>query len=314
MEAKRGRQGSISLEGKRGRQGSISGRLRACSDLEESGLITKNDKSLLKDLIISNDQGLRVAMDRYEEGDATALETLLRRARFGTASSIDLMDGLDLDFLAAMGPDDEGAALDDPYLEEFDAAAARYSSSNGGSRYNLRRMSFDTLFGGAESHPRSDSIASIGISYGLANDTVFGESSGTDSELEGLSSVFAGDDSPYVRHARALEASLKTHTKRTTKPRLPPTSSSPNKVSMRPKRQTQETAPLRAMLQRATATEREASPERTHLTSAQILQIPKFSMADGPSLSKFIGAYSRESRRERIQRSALPCDHPVTIL
>ena len=35
-------------EMKRIRGGSISGRLRACSDLEENGFISKADKSLLK--------------------------------------------------------------------------------------------------------------------------------------------------------------------------------------------------------------------------------------------------------------------------
>ena len=65
------------------------------------------------------------------------------------------------------------------------------------------------------------------------------------------------------------------------------------------------------------------SEHRVPMTSSQILQIPKYSMSDGkakknrapltfsvsnkndilgPSLIKFMGAYSRESRKERIQR------------
>lgn len=59
---------------KRGRSGSISGRLRAASDLEEIGWIDKNQKGLIKDLIISGDSTLRSALDKYENGDAHDLE------------------------------------------------------------------------------------------------------------------------------------------------------------------------------------------------------------------------------------------------
>ena len=59
---------------KRGRSGSISGRLRAASDLEEIGWIDKNQKGVIKDLIISGDSTLRNALDKYENGDAHDLE------------------------------------------------------------------------------------------------------------------------------------------------------------------------------------------------------------------------------------------------
>ena len=59
---------------KRGRSGSISGRLRAASDLEEIGWIDKNQKGIIKDLIISGDLTLRNALDKYEHGDAHDLE------------------------------------------------------------------------------------------------------------------------------------------------------------------------------------------------------------------------------------------------
>ena len=59
---------------KRGRSGSISGRLRAASDLEEIGWIDKSQKGVIKDLIISGDQTLRNALDKYENGDAGDLE------------------------------------------------------------------------------------------------------------------------------------------------------------------------------------------------------------------------------------------------
>lgn len=59
---------------KRGRSESISGRLRAASDLEEIGWIDKAQKGVIKDLIISGDETLRCALDKYENGDAHDLE------------------------------------------------------------------------------------------------------------------------------------------------------------------------------------------------------------------------------------------------
>lgn len=59
---------------KRGRSESISGRLRAASDLEEIGWIDKTQKGVIKDLIISGDETLRCALDKYENGDAHDLE------------------------------------------------------------------------------------------------------------------------------------------------------------------------------------------------------------------------------------------------
>lgn len=59
---------------KRQRAGSISGRLRSASDLEERGLIDKSQKGILKDLIISGDSELHVALDMYDRGDTSQLE------------------------------------------------------------------------------------------------------------------------------------------------------------------------------------------------------------------------------------------------
>ena len=62
---------------KRSRSESISGRLRAASDLEEIGWIDKSQKGVIKDLIISGDETLRRALDKYEDGDAHDLEGAL---------------------------------------------------------------------------------------------------------------------------------------------------------------------------------------------------------------------------------------------
>eukprot|EP00981_Chlorochromonas_danica_P006494 scaffold1403_cov180-Ochromonas_danica.AAC.21 len=58
---------------KRIRAGSISCRLRAASDLEESGFIDKHQKGLIKDLIISGDATLQTLLDKYERGDRQEL-------------------------------------------------------------------------------------------------------------------------------------------------------------------------------------------------------------------------------------------------
>mmetsp|Transcript_23276 Transcript_23276/g.34169 ORF Transcript_23276/g.34169 Transcript_23276/m.34169 type:complete len:415 (-) Transcript_23276:298-1542(-) len=83
---------------KRPRAGSISGRLRAASDLEESGFIDRFQKGLLKDKIIAGDPALQAALDKYDRGDASDLEAIIKSGGL-TADTVDLLDGLDLDFL-----------------------------------------------------------------------------------------------------------------------------------------------------------------------------------------------------------------------
>ncbi|KAF0768988.1 hypothetical protein AaE_002736, partial [Aphanomyces astaci] len=67
--------GSLTLPStKRNRSGSISGRLLSASDLEEKGFIDRYQKGVLKDLIISGDEKLQKALETFEQGDPTALE------------------------------------------------------------------------------------------------------------------------------------------------------------------------------------------------------------------------------------------------
>ena len=73
---------------KRGRSGSISGRLRAASDLEEIGWIDKNQKGIIKDLIISGDLTLRNALDKYEHGDAHDLEGMQIKLEIATSIAV----------------------------------------------------------------------------------------------------------------------------------------------------------------------------------------------------------------------------------
>lgn len=84
--------------GKRMRSGSISSRLQSTTYLEEKGLIDKSQKEILKDLIISGDSSLKVALDKFEEGDCTILEDMIKTGSFQfNRSDIDLLDDLDLD-------------------------------------------------------------------------------------------------------------------------------------------------------------------------------------------------------------------------
>ncbi len=66
---------------KRARAVSISQRLRSVSDLEESGVIDKSQKGVLKDLVISGDEALQAALDMYEGGDLGPLSILMKQGK-----------------------------------------------------------------------------------------------------------------------------------------------------------------------------------------------------------------------------------------
>jgi len=87
--------------GKRARAGSVSGRLRSASDLEENGIIDRQQKGVLKDLIIAGDEALQAALDRYEMGDKSSLQNMIQSGALSdrVSTDIDLLGDLDLDFL-----------------------------------------------------------------------------------------------------------------------------------------------------------------------------------------------------------------------
>jgi hypothetical protein len=88
--------------GKRARSGSISGRLRSASEyLEDKGLIDRETKGILKDLIIIGDEELQEAIDRYEGGDPSLLEEMISSGALQNRlpKDIDILGDLDLDFL-----------------------------------------------------------------------------------------------------------------------------------------------------------------------------------------------------------------------
>jgi hypothetical protein len=81
------------------------------SDLEDRGIIDRHQKGVLKDLIISGDDDLQAALDKWEKGDKSALESIVSRLKTRHSSDIDLLGDLDLDFLS-MGNTDFGVVGD----------------------------------------------------------------------------------------------------------------------------------------------------------------------------------------------------------
>ena len=90
---------------------SLAERLLASTELEEKGIINRDQKGILKDLIISGqDNELQHALDRYEQGDSSVLEGMLQTGTLSNkaAEEIDLLGDLNLDFLNVK---DQGAAI-----------------------------------------------------------------------------------------------------------------------------------------------------------------------------------------------------------
>ena len=82
---------------KRPRAGSISGRLRSASDLCEDGTINQNQKGLVKDMIISGDSSMALALEEYEKGNPAPIRKLLNSGVFNRRSSIDLVAELGIE-------------------------------------------------------------------------------------------------------------------------------------------------------------------------------------------------------------------------
>ena len=83
---------------KRHRIGSISRRLRSASDLEETGIINRKQKGVLKDLLISGDEQLQAALDKFESGETAALEAIITSGTLDYPSTVDVLDGFELRF------------------------------------------------------------------------------------------------------------------------------------------------------------------------------------------------------------------------
>uniref|UniRef100_A0A7S2D8D8 Uncharacterized protein n=1 Tax=Octactis speculum TaxID=3111310 RepID=A0A7S2D8D8_9STRA len=127
---------------------SLAGRLRSVSDLERAGFVTSTEKGALKDLIITGDESLRCALDKYQAGDSSELEALISRGYLDRNGSIDLteLDNLDLGSLGLEGMD---------FLGMFDQQGVGNGSVSGAEG------EFDYDFGGSSAGFEMDDILSL---------------------------------------------------------------------------------------------------------------------------------------------------------
>lgn len=98
---------------------SISGRLRSASDLEDSGIISSAQKSVLKDLIIAGNDSVQGAIDKYESGDPSALEEMIKSGALAKSQDIDLLGDLDLDLDFLNVHEDEEAVFGVVEMDEL---------------------------------------------------------------------------------------------------------------------------------------------------------------------------------------------------
>ena len=167
---------------------SISGRLRSASDLEDRGIIDRAQKGIIKDLIISGDDALQSALDRYEQGDKSELESMIKSGRLQSyqsgdgahgGSNIDILGDLDLDFLTV--GDDLGGIIGHMDMDEApnsSAAAAAHANHPGAPVDGIGDLDFNADYsGGAEqyelpssgSHPGQPVSGPLGIHAGPAS-------------------------------------------------------------------------------------------------------------------------------------------------
>lgn len=172
---------------------SVSGRLRSASDLEDKGIINRNEKGVLKDLIISGDEALQEALEKYEKGDKSQLETMIKSGLLSQKlpADLDLLGELDLDFLtvddATIGSMGHQNVESNPGFQQSrgkGSVISFFSSGNsvgGGSHCNDGIDEFDfanDLGGDSDSYLRYNSRSnSIDLdSYRLRSNSIRSES------------------------------------------------------------------------------------------------------------------------------------------
>jgi hypothetical protein len=125
------------------------------SDLEESGTISREQKSILKDLVISGDDAVQDAIDRYESGDVTVLEDMIKSGYLLSKSSadVDLLGDLDLDFLnVGVG------VVGDNLMEEEDGNS---SDGDDGGTNTMMFGTIDDLMGSIPSSAGSSMVGKL---------------------------------------------------------------------------------------------------------------------------------------------------------
>lgn len=136
------------------------------SELEEKGIINRDQKGILKDLIISGqDNEIQYALDRYEQGDATMLEGMLHSGSLSNKATeeIDLLGQLDFDFLNVKEKEQQG-----------DANNVSYGKTGSVASDGIGDLDFDGGIGNweqGENRSRSNSTWSALESRARANST-----------------------------------------------------------------------------------------------------------------------------------------------
>jgi hypothetical protein len=120
---------------------------RTASDLEERGYISREQKGIMKDLIISGDLAVQQALDKLaharDESDLQALCKTIGNRR----GSIDLLENMDLD-LAFLGHDDREGGVGDVFFgQSTDFADEDGISMSMEAIRQMRRSSFDSNSG-----------------------------------------------------------------------------------------------------------------------------------------------------------------------
>lgn len=140
------------------------------SDLEDNGVISRDQKAILKDLIIAGDSSVQGAIDKYESGDTSALEEMIKSgALLARSSDVDLLGDLDLDFLNVGGDDTDMMFGDMEGIEGSDQAANSAVQGSVPIAGEVSRDSVEPIQFSRVSRARGDSIDDINLHRMRAN-------------------------------------------------------------------------------------------------------------------------------------------------
>ena len=157
--------------GKRARSGSVSSRLRSASDyFEQKGLLDRQTKGILKDLVIIGDEEMEQALRRYEAGDPTVLEEMIRSGALQNRlpKDLDLLGDLDFDFLNMQDTEMDLGGQSNPGMEMLPGSSAQsqpipmpqygaygQSMAQSGNDDGIGDLDFTGDFAMDQHHPRS---------------------------------------------------------------------------------------------------------------------------------------------------------------
>ena len=184
----------VSHFGKRPRAGSVSSRLRAASDyFERKGLLDRQTKGILKDLVIIGDSEMDQALKRYEEGDPSVLERLIKSGGLQNRlpKDLDLLGDLDFDFLN-MHDDDLGLGNQATHTGmEIPTESSQPQSISISHNFGQPGMS----------HPNDDGIGDLDFTGDFAMDSHAPRSYGSSRQASAAASP--SDMSEYDRRMRS---------------------------------------------------------------------------------------------------------------